>query len=162
MSYAYWDSSFLVLMTKRKFRGEKAGEGRITDVRRQKMFMKNKSPISSSRFPSTSPCLCKIVCSQGSLMLMFTCVTEHMTNTQLEAINSTSPHSPYIAGPSPPVSGCQVSWKDSCLWESCTNLAKSTAKWSSPFPTHMPDGGIHLLPTEGPCQWTRLLYHQLQ
>lgn len=43
-------------MTKCKFggwRGEKTGE-RVTDVKRCKIFLKNKSPISSSRFPSTS------------------------------------------------------------------------------------------------------------
>lgn len=68
MSYAYWDSSFLVLMTKCKFGG--GGNGKVTDVRTRKMFLMNKSPISSSRFSSTSPYPCKIVCSRGLFMLM--------------------------------------------------------------------------------------------
>lgn len=146
MSYAYWDSSFLVLMTKCKFGG--GGNGKVTDVRTRKMFLMNKSPISSSRFSSTSPYPCKIVCSRGLFMLMLMCVTERMTHTQKGTIDSSGLHGPYMAGPSPPVSGYQASRKDSCLWECCANLATSTAKWNSRFPTHMANDGIHLLPTK--------------
>lgn len=95
-------------------------------------------------------------------MLMLMCITEPETNTHTGAINSTGLHSPYIAGPSPLVSGCQARGKDSHLWECCADLAKSTAKWSSLFSTCMADGGIHLLRDEGLSQKTKLLNHQLQ
>lgn len=126
------------------------------------MFPKNKSPISSSRFPNTSPYLCKVICSQGLFMVMLTCATERMTSTRTVAIDSTGLYSPYVAGSSPLVLGCQASRKDPWLWECYANLAKSTAKWSSLFPTRTANGGIHLLPTEGLSQRTRLFYHQLQ